>query len=310
MQTRELEANQGNGAGRRGSAPAPPTPEAPVLPGIAAFEEGRVPVHVSRLEAHPRGAAHGARRVGGKAVHPYAVVVLLTAGRSRVQHAGAQELRPGDVHLIPPGDAHASAHADQATAGWALGFWPEQSGHSLRLLSQVRGGCHPVLRPAPAQRQRLERWMRALEEECERRDEGRGEALAALLQLVLVELVRASAATLRPATEASSLARQALAHVEQRALGSLSLSDVAKAVARTPAHVASVVRRETGRTVGEWILVQRMAEARRRLRGTDASMDEIARQVGYADVTHFIRQFRRVHGQTPAQWRRRGASDE
>ena len=41
-----------------------------------------------------------------------------------------------------------------------------------------------------------------------------------------------------------------------------------------------------------------------RLRGTDASMEVIAREVGYADVTHFIRQFRKVHGQTPAQWRR------
>lgn len=276
---------------------------APSHPALAAFEQGREPLFVSRLEAHARQRLHGTGRASGKAVHPYAVVVLLTAGRSRVHHMGALELRPGDVHLIPPGDVHAAAHFEQAT-GWVLGFWPEQSGHSLRLFSQVRGGCHPVLQTAPPQRRRLEQWMQALADECDGRDEGREEALAALLQLVLVELVRASASTLRSGTEASSLARHALAFVERSALKPLSLSDVARAVGRTPAHVATVVRSETGRTVGEWILAQRMAEARRRLRDSDAPVDAVARQVGYADVTHFIRQFRRVHGQTPARWRR------
>jgi AraC-like DNA-binding protein len=68
--------------------------------------------------------------------------------------------------------------------------------------------------------------------------------------------------------------------------------------------VAGVVRKETGRTVGQWILEYRMAEARRRLRGTDEHVDTIAERVGYADVTHFIRLFRRTHGLTPAAWRR------
>ena len=32
-------------------------------------------------------------------------------------------------------------------------------------------------------------------------------------------------------------------------------------------------------------------------------VDVISEQVGYADVTHFIRLFRRAHGATPAAWR-------
>ncbi|ACL64420.1 transcriptional regulator, AraC family [Anaeromyxobacter dehalogenans 2CP-1] len=276
----------------------PPSPS-----DLEAFEEGREPLRVTRLEAHARRAGPATRRAGGGFAHAYAVVVLLTAGRSRVEHAGALELRPGDVHVIPPGDAHSRAHFEDAE-GYGLAFWPEESGHSLRLFSQVRGGCHPVLRPPPARRRRIERWLRAIEEEASSRDEGRDEALAALLRLVLLELVRASAATLHPRTEGSSLARRALAFVEGSALRPLSLSDVARAVGRTPAHVATVVRSETGRTVGEWILAQRMAEARLRLRATGGSVEAIAGQVGYADVTHFIRQFRRVHGRTPAQWRR------
>ena len=46
-----------------------------------------------------------------------------------------------------------------------------------------------------------------------------------------------------------------------------------------------------------------MAEARRLLLHSDASIDTITGRVGYADPTHFIRMFRREHGVTPAAWR-------
>ncbi len=60
---------------------------------------------------------------------------------------------------------------------------------------------------------------------------------------------------------------------------------MARALGRSSAHVATLVRQETGRTAREWILECRMAEARRRLRGTDERVDIIAERVGYADVT-------------------------
>jgi AraC-like DNA-binding protein len=52
-----------------------------------------------------------------------------------------------------------------------------------------------------------------------------------------------------------------------------------------------------------WIIAGRMAEARRRLLHSDERIDIVAERVGYADVTHFIRMFRRTHGVTPAAWR-------
>jgi len=275
------------------------------------FEALRLPVWVGRygrVEAAPRGPA----------VHSYAVMILVTRGQSSVHHAGEQVLRAGDVHLIPPGDPHGPGHFEDVD-GWALAFRPEMlpqeeagwgSERGLRLgpFLRVRSGCHPVLRPTPAQRRRLEHWLRLIEAEASREERGQSEALGALLRLVLIELDRMAAPQGAPEPVGLSLARRALTHIEAHCLQPLSLTAVARALERSPTHVAGVVRQETGRTVGEWILEYRMAEARRRLRGTDERVDIIAERVGYADVTHFIRLFRRVHGVTPAAWRRRATA--
>jgi AraC-like DNA-binding protein len=278
-----------------------------------AFEARRVPLWIGRYPRPSRG--HG--RPGLRA-HDYAVVMLITKGHSHVRHGGELTVREGDVHLIPPGDPHGAVHFEGAE-GWGLAFRPEafalgesgswgESDGALRLgpLMRVREGCHPVLSLDAAQRARLEGWLLLLQAEWAAGTEQRehAQALGALLRLLLIELERVAAPA--PVEEAPGLglARRALSHVEAHGLGPLSLADVARAVGRSGAHVASVVRRETGRTVGEWIRETRMAEARRRLRGTDEQVEIIAERVGYADVTHFIRIFRRTHGVTPAAWRK------
>jgi AraC-like DNA-binding protein len=272
------------------------------------FERHQFPIWVGRY-----GGVSSTRN-RGLATHSYAVIVLITRGQSKVRHAGQQVLNAGDVHLIPPGDPHGTTHFEDVE-GWALAFHPEafpsdegwgsERGLKLGPLLRVRSGCHPVLKPSAAQRKRLEGWLKLLKEELLQEERGQEEACAALLRLILVELERIATPPLVPDPPGLSLARQALTYIEANCLEPLSLARVARALGRSGPHVASVVRQETGRTVGEWILEYRMAEARRRLRGTDERVDIIAERVGYADATHFIRLFRRLHGVTPAAWRRR-----
>ena len=277
-------------------------------PSRETFEHHHLPLWVERFRAFRAPPDRGL------VTHPYAVILLFTRGQSRMRHAGEQVMRAGDVHLIPPGDPHGATHFEDVE-GWGLSFRPEafpsdegwgsERGLKLGPLLRVRGGCHPVLRPSAAQRKRLEGWLKLLHDEVRGEARGREEACAALLRLILVELDRIATPPRTPDPPGLSLARQALTHIEAHCLEPLSLASVARALGRSGPHVAGVVRQETGRTVGEWILEYRMAEARRRLRGTDERVDVIAERVGYADVTHFIRQFRRLHGVTPAAWRRK-----
>lgn len=89
---------------------------------------------------------------------------------------------------------------------------------------------------------------------------------------------------------------------------SISLREVAEAVGRSPAYLTDLVRRETGKTVLNWIIERRMAEARRLLLETEHSVEWIAEAVGYFDRRHFSRQFLRFHDATPHTWRRANQS--
>jgi AraC-like DNA-binding protein len=68
-------------------------------------------------------------------------------------------------------------------------------------------------------------------------------------------------------------------------------------------------RRETGVTPAAYVMGRRVREACRRLAFTDATIDDIASAVGFADRHHFSRVFKQRMGCGPAQFRKEpGAS--
>jgi AraC family transcriptional regulator, transcriptional activator of pobA len=142
----------------------------------------------------------------------------------------------------------------------------------------------------------------APQRELSERHEGYEEAVLAHLTLLLVGVSRLCAdvaGDLRLADE------PLLAAVFERIeAGAASLAEVARAVGLTPGHLTTVVRRRTGRTVGQWIAERRMVEARRLLAATDLTVAAIAERAGFGDPSYFVRSFRRAHGTTPLQWRR------
>ena len=123
-----------------------------------------------------------------------------------------------------------------------------------------------------------------------------------LLTLIINEVTRAAAWSIEDGSE-RSIVTQSLRYIERHCLEPLTLKTVAAAMHRTPAYITTALTRATGRSAVAWIIAGRMAEARRRLLHSDERIDIVAERVGYGDVTHFIRVFRRTHGETPAAWR-------
>lgn len=83
----------------------------------------------------------------------------------------------------------------------------------------------------------------------------------------------------------------------------IRLKEVAQAVGYSSAYLTDLVRQLTGKTVNNWIIERRIAEARRLLLETEDSIEQIALKVGYQNLNHFYCQFRNYHRTTPRRWR-------
>lgn len=83
----------------------------------------------------------------------------------------------------------------------------------------------------------------------------------------------------------------------------IGVKEVAKAVGYSLSSLTKLVKKETGKTVHDWIVERRIVEARRLLLQTDQSIERIAAAAGYQNIVHFFRQFRQFHGTTPQTWR-------
>jgi len=244
--------------------------------------------------------AHKAGRAA--ATHTYAAIAVCTRGRARVEQRGTWTLEAGDVLLVPPGEPHrivGSRDAEICGLGFCVPcFVDAENAALIEPFERVRAGGSAVFRLAPERLELVERLLRELE----------GEATHAVQRSVLTLVLNEVTRNLSAAPAGASLVSDALQYIQQHCLGPLTLAQVARAVRRSPAHVTTAIRKATGKSAVAWITAGRMAAARRFLLHSDEYVDAIAGRVGYADPTHFIRMFRREHGETPAAWRRARAS--
>lgn len=296
----------------RSSVPLVGFPRTPGVPPVA-------------VERWSDATARRAAVVGGTHAHDFLVLLHVERGRGPLRvDDRVWNLEPGDVVVIAPG-AVVAPPEDRVTRDalmWAV-FFPADAVDPAGAAPLVSWRAHPLLAPfagghggrhGGAQRLRVpdaERpaWraeLEALATELTERREGMAEAVRAHLTLLLVRLGRLEVDV------AGALAdRPVLAAVfdvlERRFAEPITPAEVAREVGLTPGHLTTLVRRHTGRTVGQWLTERRMREARRLLTATDLTVGAVTHRVGYRDPGYFVRRFRREHGVPPQAWRRAGA---
>ncbi|MBH8552326.1 response regulator [Nostocaceae cyanobacterium CENA357] len=101
----------------------------------------------------------------------------------------------------------------------------------------------------------------------------------------------------------SSRLSKVFQYIEENYHQQINLSDVAQAVGYSHAYLTNLVKRQTQRSVHDWIVERRMTEARYLLINTDETVNRIATKVGYVDAGYFIRLFRQIHKLPPKEWR-------
>lgn len=128
---------------------------------------------------------------------------------------------------------------------------------------------------------------------------------ASLLNLLLIELYRYDPGAF---PEWSNSSTQTAVVAAQRYMAEnfrrpLTLGEVAAHTFVTPHTLSLAFGKTIGMTFKEYLLLLRIAEAKRLLVSTDLPVARLAEQVGYCNVNNFIKIFRDRVGTTPLQYR-------
>lgn len=233
------------------------------------------------------------RCTAGRHVHGEARIALPLRGFFETRCAGRLvRVGPGGALFRPANDEHEDTYQDVMDCVTVL------VPHDGELPAP---GCAQVLSDP-----RLHRGALALHREARADDHASGLIVEGLALLI-------SSIVLGGVTRDEAGVPQWIARVRERLQDCdgipPSLFDLARSVGRNPAHVATTFKRVHGMTIGDYVRRLRLWRARDALvRDSASSLSDIAQKYGFADQSHFTRQFRRLFGVTPGAYRLRAVS--
>ena len=82
------------------------------------------------------------------------------------------------------------------------------------------------------------------------------------------------------------------------------LNDVAMKFNYNKQYLTTLFRKKYGITIGDYIIRLKIEDAKRQLKYTNKTMDEILEDLGYTDSSYFYRQFKKVENVSPGHYRR------
>lgn len=83
----------------------------------------------------------------------------------------------------------------------------------------------------------------------------------------------------------------------------VSLDELARTVNLSASRLNSLFKTSVGVTVTRYVREQRLNRAKELLETTFLSVKEIGRECGLKDESHFVQNFKAVHGLTPRRYR-------
>lgn len=96
----------------------------------------------------------------------------------------------------------------------------------------------------------------------------------------------------------------ALRYIEENLGERLSLGSVARHVSMNASYFSRYFKGKMGENFVDYLVRQRMDRAKQKLKYTGLSVEAIAAEVGYSNITYFNDSFKKYTGQTPGAYRR------
>ncbi|MFE4951927.1 AraC family transcriptional regulator [Leifsonia sp. NPDC056665] len=250
---------------------------------------------VTNIGYFPHAASHGRSR---PVPIQQAIVLVCVDGKGWCETpSGRFGVETGDAVVLPPGYPH--SYGADIERPWTL-WWFHVSGPEVAAFLDGAGMNidGPVRRPASLYQ------ITSLISECLQwmeRDQTHASLLAA-----------AGAAWHALALLATDLARgggldraidDAAAYLRQHPQSQVRVEELAAMARLSTSYFAALFKERMGMPVLRYQTQLRMSRARELLDTTDEPISVVAERVGYIDSFYFARQFKKIHGSTPREYR-------
>lgn len=131
------------------------------------------------------------------------------------------------------------------------------------------------------------------------------EAIQAMIERLKANQPEAAPQEEPPKEDSSNsfIVKNALKYLEEHYKEKLTLSEVAEKVYVSQWHLSKLLNKHTGQSFSEILNKIRIKQAKKLLRDPSLRITEIAEQVGFYDVAHFARVFKKTEGISANEYR-------
>lgn len=109
--------------------------------------------------------------------------------------------------------------------------------------------------------------------------------------------------TLRHGKEVSPFLLCVYRYVQKNLLRVIRMDEMADALHMNRSHMATRFKKESGMTLTEFVLSEKISEAKRLMKTTDRTLGEISEYLAFSSQSHFQNAFRRQEGISPGKYR-------
>jgi AraC family transcriptional regulator of arabinose operon len=95
-----------------------------------------------------------------------------------------------------------------------------------------------------------------------------------------------------------------ISKIETERPSSWNTATLARLVDLSPSRFRHLFKQETGTSPAQYLKEFRLRKAEVMLRTTFLSVKQVLKEVGLGSNSHFVRDFRKIHGMTPTAYRR------
>lgn len=214
-----------------------------------------------------------------------------------------QTLQQGTVVVINPGDAHScNPRADQAWSYRMLFINARWLGSLQADLPGSSSGDYRPLAAVSAPAARAYAQFDALFDTLEREDDEAWGLEEKLIEFLMAPGLGDGGWALASSTPQSQLGRAREMILDQLE-GKITLDDVAQVAGLSRYHLIRSFKQAYGQTPHAFQLDQRINRAKHLLKQGNTMVD-VAQQLGFADQSHFQRNFKKRHAVTPMHYQR------